>query len=86
MISRARSACSLKQYGSSKQMVTKALNTLHAIKAKTPNDPFITRKVDEAKQLLDEIMGEQRSAQPEVAKPKNEGSELDSLFQPKKKW
>lgn len=86
MISRARAACFMKQYGSSKQMVTKALNTLHTIKAQTPNDPFIARKVDEAKQLLDEIMGAQKHSEPSAPKPKKEGDDLDMLFQPKKKW
>ncbi|MCT7943282.1 hypothetical protein [Shewanella holmiensis] len=87
MISRARAACYMKQYGSSKQMVTKALSTLHLIKAQTPNDPFITRKVDEAKQLLDEIMGAQKSSGPNVSQPKkNDEDDLDMLFQPKKKW
>ncbi len=87
MLSRARAASFMKQYGTSKQMVTKALSTLHAIKAQTPNDPFISRKVDEAKMLLDEIMGAQKSAAPVAAPaPKNEEDDLDMLFQPKKKW
>jgi hypothetical protein len=66
--------------------VTKALSTLHAIKAQTPNDPFIGRKVDEAKQLLDEIMGAQKQSEPNAPKQKKEGDDLDMLFQPKKKW
>ena len=41
MLGRGRAACFMKQYGSAKQMVTKALATLHTIKAQTPNDPFI---------------------------------------------
>ena len=86
MITRARAACFMKQYGSSKQMVTKALNTLHTIKGQTPNDPFIARKVDEAKQLLDEIMGAQKHSEPSAPKQKKEGDDLDMLFQPKKKW
>ncbi|WP_434931597.1 hypothetical protein ACRWQM_06210 [Shewanella sp. HL-SH5] len=88
MISRARAACYMKQYGSSKQMVTKALSTLHLIKAQTPNDPFITRKLDEAKQLLDEIMGAQKNSGPAVPQPKKNDDEddLDMLFQRKKKW
>ncbi|MCL1144288.1 hypothetical protein [Shewanella gaetbuli] len=87
MITRARAACYMKQYGSSKQMVTKALSTLHLIKAQTPNDPFISRKVDEAKQLLDEIMGAQKSAGPSSPKQnKSDDDDLDMLFQPKKKW
>lgn len=86
MISRARSACYLKQYGSAKQMVTKALGTLQAIKAQSPNDPFIGKKVDEAKQLLNEIMGAQDTNAPIVQKPKDEEDDIDMLFQPKKKW
>ncbi|MGI2853597.1 hypothetical protein ACRTDR_05175 [Shewanella algae] len=86
MLSRARAASYMKQYGSSKQMVTKALSTLHTIKAQTPNDPFIARKVDEAKQLLDEIMGAQKVSQPSAPKQKNDEDDIDVLFQPKKKW
>ncbi|MPY21652.1 hypothetical protein FM037_17940 [Shewanella psychropiezotolerans] len=85
MLSRARAACFMKQYGSSKQMVTKALSTLHAIKAQTPNDPFIVKKVDEAKAMLDEIIGAQKIASPEVT-PVKEEEDIDVLFQPKKKW
>ncbi|WP_394133174.1 hypothetical protein [Shewanella maritima] len=87
MISRARAACFMKQYGSSKQMVTKALNTLHTIKAQTPNDPFIAKKVEEAKQLLDEIMGAQKLSSPhQPISNSKDGDDLDMLFQPKKKW
>ncbi|BCV37109.1 MULTISPECIES: hypothetical protein [Shewanella] len=86
MLSRARAASYMKQYGSSRQMVTKALGTLHTIKAQTPNDPFIARKVDEAKQLLDEIMGAQKMAQPSAPKTKSDEDDIDVLFQPKKKW
>ena len=86
MLSRARTASFMKQYGSSKQMVTKALATLHTIKALTPNDPFISRKVDEAKMLLDEIMGAQKLSAPNAPQHKNEEDDIDVLFQPKKKW
>lgn len=83
MLSRSRAACYIKQYGSAKQMITKALSTLHTIKAQTPNDPFIIQKVDEAKALLSEIMGEQENTQ--TIKSKEE-DDIDVLFQPKKKW
>ncbi|WP_144206716.1 hypothetical protein [Shewanella donghaensis] len=87
MLSRARAANSLKQFGSSKQMVSKALSTLQAIKAKTPNDPFITKKVDEAKELLAEINAQQKQLNPEiVTAQKDDGDDIDMLFQPKKKW
>ncbi|MBL4815184.1 MAG: hypothetical protein JKY74_06845 [Shewanella sp.] len=86
MLSRARAACFMKQYGSSKQMVTKALSTLHSIKAQTPNDPFIARKVDEAKTMLDEIMGAQKQSYPVVKQDKKGEEDIDVLFQPKKKW
>lgn len=86
MLSRARTASFMKQYGSSKQMVTKALSTLHTIKALTPNDPFISRKVDEAKLLLEEIMGAQKLSAPNVPQQKSEEDDIDVLFQPKKKW
>ncbi|MCL1048359.1 hypothetical protein L2755_01770 [Shewanella abyssi] len=86
MLARGRAACFMKQYGSAKQMVTKALATLHTIKAQTPNDPFIARKVDEAKTMLDEIMGAQKLAQPQAVKTRAEEDDIDVLFQPKRKW
>ncbi|MCL1123908.1 hypothetical protein [Shewanella surugensis] len=84
MLSRGRAASYIKQYGSAKQMITKALSTLHTIKAQTPNDPFITQKVDEAKSILNEIMGEQKSTQ--TVKSRRDNDDIDVLFQPKKKW
>ncbi|WOT06436.1 hypothetical protein [Shewanella youngdeokensis] len=86
MLARGRAACFMKQYGSAKQMVTKALTTLHTIKAQTPNDPFIAKKVDEAKKMLEEIAGAQKKAQPQVPEPKADEDDIDVLFQPKRKW
>ncbi|BDM63952.1 hypothetical protein NFHSH190041_14040 [Shewanella sp. NFH-SH190041] len=88
MLSRARSACEMKQYGSAKQMVTKALATLNAIKRQTPKDPFIVKKVDDAKKLLDIIMGDQKTQAPPqpMPEPEKQNDELDILFQQKRKW
>ena len=86
MLARSRAACFMKQYGSAKQMVTKALSTLHTIKAQTPNDPFIAKKVDEAKTMLDEIMGAQKKSAPQAVTPKTDEDDIDVLFQPKRKW
>ncbi|MCK8045988.1 hypothetical protein MSG37_13955 [Shewanella sp. 1CM18E] len=86
MLARGRAACFMKQYGSAKQMVTKALGTLHTIKSQTPNDPFIARKVEEAKAMLEEVTGAQRNAQPAIVKSKSDDDDIDVLFQPKRKW
>ncbi|MCL1139816.1 hypothetical protein [Shewanella pneumatophori] len=86
MLARGRAACFMKQYGSAKQMVTKALGTLHTIKSQTPNDPFIARKVEEAKAMLEEVTGAQRNAQPTIVKSKSDDDDIDVLFQPKRKW
>ena len=70
-------------------MVTKALSTLNALKAQSPNDPFIGKKADEAKSLLEEVTGAQKQNEPA---PKLEHDndksqdDLDILFQQKKKW
>ncbi|WP_299494226.1 hypothetical protein [uncultured Shewanella sp.] len=84
MLSRSRAAYYIKQFGSAKQMITKALSTLHTIKAQTPNDPFIIQKVNEAKAMLKDIVGEQENSQ--TTKAPQEGADIDVLFQPKKKW
>lgn len=87
MLSRGRAACYMKQYGSAKQMVTKALGTLQAIKAQSPNDPFIGKKVEEAKAMLEEISGAQaKTAHNAPQQDKEEEGDIDMLFQPKKKW
>ncbi|MGS0679840.1 hypothetical protein ACVBIL_01645 [Shewanella sp. 125m-7] len=86
MLARGRAACFMKQYGSAKQMVTKALGTLHTIKAQTPNDPFIACKVEEAKNMLEEITSAQKTAHPVAVKSKGDDDDIDVLFQPKKKW
>ncbi len=87
MLSRGRAACYMKQYGSAKQMVTKALATLQAIKAQSPNDPFIGKKVEEAKEMLEEISGAQAKTAHHSTQPKQEDEgDIDVLFQPKKKW
>ncbi|KFZ35993.1 hypothetical protein HR45_18960 [Shewanella mangrovi] len=85
MLSRARSSCYMKQYGSARQMVTKALSTLNTIKGQTPNDPFIAKKVEEAKATLDEINSAVKTNQPSTPKYKEE-NDIDVIFQPKKKW
>lgn len=86
MLNRARSAVGIKQYGSAKQMVTKALATLNALKNQSPNDPFITKKADEAKMLLDEVMGAQKQDEPAPQQKEKSEDDLDILFQQKKKW
>ncbi len=86
MLTRARSAKSMKQYGSAKQLLHKALSTLNAIKVKSPEDRFADKKSEEVKALLEEINGQnEREGSPAEAK-KKESDDLDMLFQPKKKW
>ena len=86
MLTRAKSAKNMKQYGSSKQLLQKALATLNAIRAKLPEDKFVNKKLDETKLLLDEINGETEKEESLVAASKKDNNDLDMLFQPKKKW
>ncbi|MBV7315135.1 hypothetical protein [Shewanella sp. NIFS-20-20] len=86
MLNRARSACAIKQYGSAKQLVTKAISTLNALKQHNPSDPFVLKKVDEAKLLLEELTGAQETDQPTATRNEKPEDDLDMLFQPKKKW
>ncbi|MGL4475441.1 MAG: hypothetical protein ACRCT7_13465 [Shewanella sp.] len=86
MLNRAKSACAIKQYGSAKQLVTKAIATLNALKQHNPTDPFVLKKSDEAKDLLEEMTGAQQTEQPNANQAQKPGDELDMLFQPKKKW
>ncbi|MCF1427393.1 MAG: hypothetical protein LPD71_02160 [Shewanella sp.] len=86
MLSRARSAIGIKQYGSAKQMITKALTTLNTLKGQSPNDPFISNKAEEAKMLLHEAMDAQKQNSPMPAPKKKSDDDLDILFQQKKKW
>ena len=86
MLTRGKSAKNMKQYGSAKQLLHKALSTLNAIKVKNPEDRFVGKKLEEVKALLEEINGQnERENTPADAK-KKESDDLDMLFQPKKKW
>ncbi|MBE8167937.1 MAG: hypothetical protein HAW66_06190 [Shewanella sp.] len=86
MLDRAKTAKNMKQYGSSKQLAQKALATLNAIKLKHPEDPFVQVKLKEAKALVEEIDGSQEKSAPAPSKKLNEDTDIDALFQPKKKW
>ena len=48
--------------------------------------PLSARKVEEAKAMLEEITGAQKSAQPVSIRTKEDDDDIDVLFQPKKKW
>ncbi|MCL1077556.1 hypothetical protein D5R81_06110 [Parashewanella spongiae] len=86
MLDRAKVAKNMKQYGSAKQLVHKALSTLNAIKLKHPEDPFITLKHKEAKELVNELDGSQVKNTPAPSVKLNGDTDIDALFQPKKKW
>ena len=86
MLTRAKSAKNMKQYGSAKQLLHKALSTLNAIKIKHPDDNFVSKKLGETKLLIDEINGQSEKEVIEITSKKKDNDDLDMLFQPKKKW
>ncbi|RYV02008.1 hypothetical protein SOPP22_10535 [Shewanella sp. OPT22] len=86
MLTRAKSAKNMKQYGSAKQLLHKALSTLNAIKIKNPEDRFVSKKLEESKILLDEINGQSEQEEIKAPSKKKDNDDLDMLFQPKKKW
>ncbi|MBM7072638.1 hypothetical protein JQC92_11460 [Shewanella sp. 202IG2-18] len=86
MLTRAKSAKNMKQYGSAKQLLHKALSTLNAIKIKNPEDRFVSKKLEESKILLDEINGQSEQEEVKAPSKKKDNDDLDMLFQPKKKW
>ncbi|MGB0894636.1 MAG: hypothetical protein ACPGUD_09530 [Parashewanella sp.] len=86
MLNRAQAAKDMKQYGSAKQLLNKAMTTLNAIRIKNPNDNFSSQKLDEVKQLADEILGKQKQAAPARKSQDEEEDDIDVLFQPKRKW
>ncbi|MFT4927907.1 MAG: hypothetical protein ACI8WB_004021 [Phenylobacterium sp.] len=71
--------------GSARQYLEKALATLEG---QSYSDDFITSKLAEVTQHLDEITSELKSANAKDAKDKEKESQddLDMLFAPKKKW
>ncbi|WP_133406560.1 hypothetical protein [Parashewanella tropica] len=89
MLSRAQNAKDIKQYGSAKQMLNKAIATLNAIKLNNPDDNFVQSKLNVAKSISDSIDNSQQQKAKEItptAKAANGEDDIDMLFQPKKKW
>ncbi|RLV59721.1 hypothetical protein D5018_10695 [Parashewanella curva] len=89
MLSRAQKAKDIKQYGSAKQMLNKALATLNSIKLNNPDDHFVQSKLNLAQSISASIDNSQQQKAIEsipTAKAANGEDDIDVLFQPKKKW
>ncbi|MDP2560207.1 hypothetical protein [Psychrobium sp. 1_MG-2023] len=86
IIKRAKIAMDAKQSGSARTYLDKAIKTLKAINS--DGDSFVKEKLDEAMALmqqLDQVKIERDERQREEQEEKS-STDLDALFQPKKKW
>ncbi|MCG7531697.1 hypothetical protein MHM98_10125 [Psychrobium sp. MM17-31] len=86
IISRARGAMEAKQSGSARTYLDKAIKTLKAINSE--GDGFVSSKLEEAEGMLAQLNQVKIDRDERVKKEQEEKSstDLDILFQPKKKW
>ncbi|MCC5855359.1 MAG: hypothetical protein JJU10_06715 [Idiomarina sp.] len=83
LMRRGESAKKTGMLGSARQYLEKAQRTLNEASF---TDEYITDRLDNIKTQLEEITESLRDANASDAKRKNKTSDLDELFQPKKKW
>ena len=93
-ISRAQVAIDKKQFRTAKQMLTKAVNTLTSLARKTPDDRFVSSKLEESRKLLGSVVDKElpeEEAKQARLKGLNDPAEDtndddDAIFGEKKKW
>jgi len=86
IISRAKSAVESKQIGSARTYLDKAIKTLKAINS--DGDAFVNAKLNEAQTMLAKLDQVKIDRDERTRKEKEEktSTDLDIIFQPKKKW
>ena len=86
IIKRAKIAIEAKQIGSAKTYLEKAIATVKKINSE--GEIFVGERLDEATQMLQKIdqVDIDRKAREQQAKDEKSSTDLDILFQPKKKW
>lgn len=86
IISRARSAMDAKQSGSARTYLDKAIKTLKAINSE--GDNFVASKLEEATSMLAKLdqVKIDRDERARREKEEKSSTDLDIIFQPKKKW
>jgi hypothetical protein len=86
IIARAKSAVEAKQSGSARTYLDKAIKTLKAINSES--DAFVNAKLDQAQLMLSKLDQVKIDRDERVKKEKDDKSstDLDIIFQPKKKW
>lgn len=86
IIGRARGAIDAKQSGSARTYLDKAIKTLRAINSE--GDGFVNAKLEEAQAMLAKLdqVKIDRDEQAKREQDEKTSTDLDILFQPKKKW
>lgn len=86
IISRARGAVEAKQAGSARTYLDKAIKTLKAINS--DGDAFVNSKLEEAQAMLAKLdqVKIDRDERTRQEKEEKTSTDLDIIFQPKKKW
>lgn len=84
-ITRANSAKMNRQFGTSKQLLDKAIETLNSI---PDRDEYLQSKLEQMMQMKQDLLKQLKQASDSDLKERQdkEVDELDVLFQPKKKW
>lgn len=86
IISRAKTAVEAKQVGSARTYLDKAIKTLKAINS--DGDAFVNNKLEEAQSMLAKLdqVKIDRDERTRQEKEEKSSTDLDIIFQPKKKW
>ena len=86
IIKRAKIAMDAKQTGSARTYLDKAIKTLKAINSE--GDVFVQERLEEATGLMQQLdqVNIDRKQQEQLVQNEKSSTDLDMLFQPKKKW
>lgn len=86
IIKRAKMALDAKQTGSARTYLEKAIKTLRAINSE--GDTFVNERLNEATQMLQSLNQDRQEIadQRKAAEDAKSSTDLDILFEPKKKW
>lgn len=82
-IKRAMEAQAMRQWGTARQLLNKAINVINNISDK---DEYMEHKLSQMHQMNNDMSEKLNKVKTQEAEERKEKDDLDMLFQPKKKW
>ncbi|MFM2481026.1 DNA repair protein [Celerinatantimonas sp. YJH-8] len=82
-IKRAMEAQAMRQWGTARQLLNKAITVVSNINDK---DDYLIAKLEQMHQMNDDMSEKLKKVQSQQKKEEEEKDDIDVLFQPKKKW